>query len=134
MVKKLTQVLAFSALLCGPVLCASKAIEITSMKQFNELNKSSKPMITMYTATWCGPCKATKPRFKKLAESTPSVNFCIVDVDKTALKSITSGIKGIPTFKFTRQGKPVRPNVSGGRSLNQLKDLLKDFTAKCPKK
>ncbi len=145
MVNKTLRILAISALLCTPKLFSAvkgHAIEITSMKQFNDLHKSDKPMVTMYTATWCGPCKATKPRFKKLAETMPGVNFCIVDVDKKALKSITSSLGGVPTFKFSRAGKPLRfsnngrstAQISGGRRKAELKRVLANFKKACPVK
>ncbi len=138
MVNRITRVLAVSALLCAPKLFCPPtapfkgAIEITSVSQFNDLYNSDKPIIAMYTATWCGPCKATKPHFKKLAETTPEVNFCIIDIDKTALSSITSGIRGVPTFKLSHKGTVVS-RTSGQQSATQLKKLVTDFKAKLPK-
>ncbi len=145
MVNKTLQILTISALLCAPNLFSAvkgHAIEITSTKQFNELYKSDKPMVTMYTRIGCPPCKATKPHFKKLAETMLGVNFCIVDVKKNALKSIISSIRGVPTFKFSHKGKPAQfaidgrttSSFSGGRSAAQLKKYLTDFTTKCPTK
>ncbi len=132
--------MALSVLLCAPGLqAATKAIEITSVDQFNKLYNSDKPMITMYSATWCGPCKATKPHFKKLAEQRPDVTFAIVDTDKLA--SLAKGIRGIPTFKFSKLGKPASFSsngktisaFAGGRKFSELEKLVNDF-ASCPKK
>ncbi len=134
--------LALTALLCAPValFAAAGAIEIKSADQFEKLYNSDKPMVTMYTATWCGPCKATKPHFERLAKSMPELNFCIVYSDKESLIK-KANIRGYPTFKFSHKGKPVTFSVngrsmsstSGGKRKSELQKLINAFKGKCPK-
>ena len=35
-----------------------------------------------FTATWCGPCKAIKPKIHELAKQGPNVIFVEIDVDE----------------------------------------------------
>ena len=107
MVHRITGIVAISALLCAPAALSApvkvQAIEISSVDQFNKLYKSDKPMVAMYTTTWCGPCKATKPHFKELAKTVTDVNFCIIDADKFS-NTLAKGLRGVPTFKFSHKG------------------------------
>lgn len=124
------------ALLVTPIALTAptpqgKVIEITSVDQYNKLAVSGKPMVAMYTAAWCGPCKATKPEFIKVANAMPNVHFCFVDIDKQALKQITAGIRGVPTFKFIYNGEP-KSSTSGGRTRSQLEKLVNNFVKTCP--
>ncbi len=126
--------LALTALLCqAALLAAAGPITIKSVDQFNKLYKSDKPMVAMYTATWCGPCKSTKPHFIALAKEHPDITFCIIDFDKfetTLVKK--AGIRGVPTFKFSHKGKTLS-NKSGGMGKPALRKLITAFKAKCPK-
>ena len=35
-------------------------------------------VMVQYGATWCGNCKITKPKFKRMAEENPSIAFIIL--------------------------------------------------------
>ena len=144
--KTLSLSILLAAFLCAPAaLFAAKEGKVTIIKsvdQFNELYESNKPMVTMYTATWCGPCESTKPHFIALAKEIPEVNFCIVDFNKfenTLIKKARIG--GVPTFKFSHKGKPVTfssngrsiSSDSGGMGKGKLRKLITAFKTTYPK-
>jgi thioredoxin 1 len=62
-----------------------------------------------FTATWCGPCKAIKPKIHELAKQTPNVIFIEIDVDDSGHESTVAGfgVSAMPTFVFIRNGAVV---------------------------
>ncbi len=118
--------------LFGAVLLVSNAqtglIPITSVDQYNELYNSDKPMITMFSASWCGPCKATKPRFSAAANANSDITFAYVDTDNKALSSITKSIRGIPTFVYSHKGKNIK-RESGGMKRSEINKRVSELRA-----
>jgi len=59
-----------------------------------------------FTASWCGPCKAIKPKIHELAKQTPNVIFIEIDVDEPGHESTVAGfgVTAMPTFVFIRNG------------------------------
>lgn len=95
-------------LMSGYALLSAEAIIITSVDSYTQLIKGQKPVLAMFTAAWCGPCKSTKPHFNELAKMRQDVAFCLIDIDNKDLSLLTADIKGVPTFVGSYQG--------GGRS------------------
>ena len=80
MVFKLAKSLCVSTLLMVSPGLFAKVITIKNVDQHAKLYQSDKPMITMVTAKWCGPCKSTKPHYEKLSDEYTDVSFCLVDI------------------------------------------------------
>ena len=76
-----------------------------------------------FTATWCGPCKAIKPKIHELAAQNPNVIFIEIDVDDSGHESTVAGfgVSAMPTFVFIRNGAVVGQTVGAN---------LSDITAK----
>jgi thioredoxin 1 len=49
--------------------------------------------ILYFTATWCGPCKAIKPRMEMLSQTLP-IQFIDVDTNKTTCEQY--GVRNVP--------------------------------------
>ncbi|KUJ12877.1 thiol-disulfide exchange intermediate [Mollisia scopiformis] len=104
--------------------------EIKSLSQFNKLKASSSLLIIDFYATWCGPCKAISPVFEKLAkqhESSTSIKFAKVDVDKAKDVAQTCGITAMPTFQFFKAGS--KADEVKGADVNQLQTKIGYYTA-----
>ncbi len=100
--------LSRTLLLCAVITASSQlranTINISSVEEYTKHFQGTKPMIAMFTATWCGPCKQTKPHYIELANAYTDISFCIIDIDNKDLSSIHSGVKGVPTFVFSHKG------------------------------
>ena len=71
----------------------------TKRDQFKELLKSSKLIIVDFTASWCGPCKNSKPHIMKFFDDYKEiVDLVIVDVDKGPDLKSYMRVKSFPTF------------------------------------
>ena len=79
--------------------------------------------VLMFSASWCGPCKAAKPVFNQLKESVQNVEFQIVDVDENEKLANEYNIAGVPTFVVLEDGKEVQRMV-GGAFVTKIKEIL----------
>ena len=54
--------------------------------------------VLLFTATWCGPCKAYKPKFEALAAAhADKAKFTQVDIDADFEMAAQHSIRGVPT-------------------------------------
>lgn len=104
----------------------AKVVQIASEADYRKHYSGKKPVVTMYTADYCGPCRQTKPHFTRAAQTFGDVTFCMVDIGNKALKGITKGIRSIPTMVFSRNGKTIM-RESGGLSSRQLNNSIQKF-------
>ncbi|EFB14214.1 hypothetical protein PANDA_013993, partial [Ailuropoda melanoleuca] len=89
--------------------------QIKSKYAFQEALNSAgdKPVVVDFSATWCGPCKMTKPFFHSLSQkySNVTLNRCAtlaphkvvslkVDVDDCQDVTSECEVKCMPTFQF----------------------------------
>ncbi|KAJ2841476.1 hypothetical protein IWW36_006246, partial [Coemansia brasiliensis] len=87
--------------------------------------KNSKIAVIDFTATWCGPCKLMKPKFKAFSEKYKNVQFIMVDVDEFSSIAAEYNVNAMPTFKFTKNGEVVDEIV--GANATGLEEKLKKF-------
>lgn len=74
--------------------------------------------VVCYTATWCGPCQAIKPRLHALQQSGIPVRF--VDIDR----SPHPGVDRVPTIQVVDGGRVVR-QWTGGYPEQELRSLFR---------
>eukprot|EP00930_Biecheleria_cincta_P084770 TRINITY_DN74204_c0_g1_i1.p1 TRINITY_DN74204_c0_g1~~TRINITY_DN74204_c0_g1_i1.p1 ORF type:complete len:220 (-),score=54.81 TRINITY_DN74204_c0_g1_i1:86-685(-) len=102
--------------------------EITSQEHLDAtLSRSEQEgfaVVLDFTAPWCKPCQAIKPRFKALAAEYASHCFLELNADDLDDVSAKCGVMGLPTFKVYKDGKEVG-SVTGGDEAKMTK-LLTD--------
>ena len=86
----------------------------------NEFQKiivqSSKPLIVDFWASWCTPCKITKPILESLADQySDQVRFLAVDADRSPDVLQEHGIRGIPTVLVFHNGQVIS-RVTGAQN------------------
>lgn len=86
--------------------------------------KGDKPCIVDFYATWCGPCKALKPRLKEIAKQySGRIYVYTIDVDKNPIPTQMMGVKAMPTtFMIPLKGKGVKNE--GALSYKQLEEAV----------
>jgi thioredoxin 1 len=122
---KKTVLLAFCMMSC---MLDARMVTVNSVEDFNKLYQGDTPLVTMYSAPWCGPCKQMKPDFHAVADATQDIVFCIIDVDTKAFAPLVSNIRHVPTIKFSHKGK--QTNQTNGLSKKQLEEALKELRTK----
>ena len=106
----------------------ARKIELTKKEELKMVVSQEKYVVVKVTATWCGPCKRSKPLVEKWLESLPeSVLYVEVDADKGSEISNILRIRSIPTLLSYINGDPTDV-YSGGSD-----DVINKFFTKMKK-
>lgn len=63
--------------------------------------------VTKFSASWCGPCRALAPEFKKIKDMFPDVQFTDVDVEEKEDVAVLYGIRNVPTVIIEKDNQIV---------------------------
>lgn len=78
-----------------------------------------------FSATWCGPCQAIGPLYKKLSTEYTNIVFLKVDVDENPETAAKYQVAAMPTFLFIKRGEVVDKMM--GANPDKLKDILSQY-------
>ncbi|EJG07230.1 MAG: thioredoxin [Methanofollis liminatans] len=85
----------------------------------------SKPVLTDFFATWCGPCKMQTPILEELGQKLgDSVEIRKVDVDQNMEAATKYGIRVVPTLIIEKDGI-VMHKLEGVTRADTLEQILK---------
>lgn len=91
-------------------------------------NKSNRPIVIDFYATWCAPCKKLTPSLEALAKEYPNVDFYKVDTQEEERLAIAFNIQSVPTLMFIpKEGEPYLSlgYISKGEIKQIIKELVK---------
>ncbi len=91
-------------------------------------NKSGRPIVIDFYATWCAPCKKLTPSLEALAKEYPNVDFYKVDTQEEERLAIAFNIQSVPTLMFIpKEGEPYLSlgYISKGEIKQIIKELVK---------
>lgn len=100
-------------------------IELTEDKLGTILHENNRVMV-QYGATWCGNCRITKPKFKRLSESNEEVTFIYVDAEKLPGTREFAEVSNLPTFAGFVNGKLVIQ--AQGNKIETIEEVLHAVT------
>lgn len=100
-----------------------KELEQDNLK---EIVADNELVMVQYGATWCGNCKITKPKFKRLATENEHVKFIYVDAEKLPESRGMAEVNNLPTFAGFKNGELV--NSIAGNKPSIITDLLNEVT------
>ncbi|MFD1672728.1 thioredoxin family protein [Agrilactobacillus yilanensis] len=98
-----------------------KQLENLTDETLEELTKTGKHMF-LFTASWCGDCRALAPSLPEIEAEHPDYDFISVDRDKFMDLAQKWQIFGIPSFVATKDGKEI------GRYVNKERKTKKQVT------
>lgn len=83
--------------------------ELTTAEELTDfLNSNSDACVITFSATWCGPCKASKPRLTELAATSPIPIGYVYEEDLEDFLDVFVEIKAFPTYIVFKNGKEVQ--------------------------
>ena len=89
------------------------------------LLKSNKKVMVQYGATWCGNCKITKPKFKRMAEENTDIEFYYVDAEKYPNSRQFANVSNLPTFASFMDGNLVKE--AQGNKVEVIQEVLHEI-------
>ena len=86
------------------------------------LNKT--PMVVLFGAPWCGPCRAIKPGVEDEARMRPKVTSLYLDVDDREVARVCAEyqVRGVPTIMAFHDGEPVDSRIASRTSVKSMYD------------
>ncbi|CAG8794712.1 18895_t:CDS:2, partial [Racocetra persica] len=92
---------------------------------FDSIVNSEKLILVEFFAPWCGHCKALAPEYEIAATALKAENIKIAKVDCTVETELCTehGVRGYPTLKVFKEGKPAE--YTGGRKADLIISFMK---------
>ena len=99
---------------------------VASMDELKKALEQPK-VVTYYTASWCGPCRAIAPVFEKLEAEYESITFAKVDIDQLPDAASDAKIMSVPTFHFYKDQQLL--GQFAGADKQKLEDTVDNLDA-----
>ena len=96
-------------------------IELANDNLDEVLNENQKVMV-MYGAPWCGNCRLTKPKFKRMASENEDTTFVYVNAEAYPNSRSFANVSNLPTFASFDGGKLVEQDMG-----NKIEIIQKVF-------
>ncbi len=95
-------------------------ININSMEQFEEVVKSDKISVVVFSADWCGDCIYLKTFLDDVVKENSQYQWVYADREKNIEIAKFHGIFGIPSFLAFKSGEKIADLVGKERKTRAM--------------
>ena len=92
-----------------------KTLKVTPQNFHHIISQSKTPVLAVFSASWCGPCRQTSPIIDQVDKELKN-KYTILNIDVDKFPSIISKyeIRGLPTLILFKNGKLISTKIGGG--------------------
>jgi len=123
---KVLLILALAVLAHSEEIKKDRGVLVLEKDNFKAAVTDNKHVLVEFYAPWCGHCKSLEPEYIKAAQKLVDINsdILLAKVDATEQSELAEEhkIRGYPTLKFFRDGKP--SDYNGGRTADEIVNWL----------
>ena len=93
-----------------------------SERAFRSALDSGDPLIALFGAAWCGPCRIIKPRVDDVAKHHPKVTAMYLSIDEPGMDRIAMEyhVQGVPTIMAFRDGLPIDSRLATSKIVADM--------------
>jgi len=118
--------LAFTGLSSSDEIKTDEGVLVLTKSTYEQALSENQYVLVEFYAPWCGHCKALAPEFvkaaKALVDKGSDIKLAKVDATEENELAEENQIRGYPTLKFYRNGKPI--DYGGGRTADEIVSWL----------
>ena len=97
---------------------------VTDASFASDVLASDKPVLVVFWAEWCGPCKMVAPVLEEIAaENAEKITIAKVNIDENPQIARQYNILSIPTMSVFAGGKVVKNIIGAKPKAALLRDL-----------
>ena len=83
-------------------------------------------LILYFTASWCDPCKTTRPLVDQINLDQTFVKFFIIDADDATQMLNDFGVETVPTFILIKNGAEIS-RTTNKKSKKELEEMVNNY-------
>lgn len=107
--------------------------QVTAETFDSEVLQSDIPVVVMYWAAWCGPCRVMAATLQEVAPTYAGrIKFVYVDCDANGEFTSEQKVRSIPTNVFYRDGKVEDTRIGMRDNDAMTNDIAKTFPEVAP--
>lgn len=88
-------------------------------------------IVVNFSAAWCNPCKAMRPKIEELESQTPGVKFVYCDVDEAPIQTVKLNVMSVPSYVVVHKRlEHKRFSGSGPNVISGIEQAISELSAK----
>lgn len=98
-----------------------------TVSPFTQVIESDLPVLIVFYAEWCGPCKAMMPELDRFAEEFKAIIKVVkIDINLYLQEALDYEVRGVPTLVLLKNKEVIWKNP-GTLNYSQMVDIVNQY-------